>query len=190
MFFFLHLMLALPGEAECFPLWWVQSEQPSSRWQLTVNTSMTSVHDLEFHILSIQDLKIACTLCRKLTPASRKHQQKGISAHISIANASKWRTSERTSPRRGPPPGVSLRLVTCPQHLTQRWNRLTLEEHVNVVDVQWGASIVLLCSSRSHLGAQRGVNLKEVRHTQDWSTKEECFLPKEHRVTAWLITLQ
>lgn len=71
LFFFLHLMLALPGEAECFPLWWVQSEQPSSRWQLTVNTSITSVHELEFHILSIQDLKIACTLCRKPTPASR-----------------------------------------------------------------------------------------------------------------------
>lgn len=49
----------------------------------------------------------------------------------------------------------AVRCVTLVHHVShlqqQHWNRLTLEEHVNVVDVQWGASIVFLCSSWGHL---------------------------------------
>lgn len=154
-------MLALPGEAECFPLWWVKLEQQTSCWQLA-----TSVRELKFHILSIQDikLKIACTLCRKLTPpheTSTKGRQCSYFYRKHIKAMHKWKNipSARTTARCVAP------ARHVPQHLTQRWNRLTLEEHVNVVDVQWGASIVLPWSSWSHLGAWQGVNLKEVRYT-------------------------
>lgn len=49
------------------------------------------------------------------------------------------------------------------QHLHKHRNRLTLEEHVHVVNVQWNASIVFLCSTWGHVVATRSISERSRR---------------------------
>lgn len=71
------------------------------------------------------------------------------------------------------------------QHLQQHRNRLTLEEHVHVVNVQWNASIFFLCSTWSHVVSNHSTRSTSERSRRQWisksSTQVKSTMPKRKK---------
>lgn len=120
--------------------------------EAAVNTLITSVH-VHTETLRTDCKGSVCMPSGKVQPPLLSHNVNN-SDHVSIINVrcitvmQEWNSTPSTQ--------NTVRCVTLVHHVSQHLqqqhrNRLTLEEHVNVVDVQWGASIVFFCSSWGHL---------------------------------------
>lgn len=80
------------------------------------------------------------------------------------------------------------------QHLQNYRNRLTLEEHVHVVNIQWNASVVFLCSTWSHVVSNHSTGSTSGRSRRHGLVNHPLmFFPKTFNLTAstsWLVMLQ